>query len=990
MTTLPKRAKPKTGKRSTARAKVKRGVAVQGKKNKVANEKSVIAKKARNIITGDNNLVIEYLAQGGEVRDKKTLNRQITSYLQWVEEAYRELRMSGIRRGPDPVLQVPIDEIYLPLQAVPTRDGARSGKAGDVLAEGNVGPEPKPIRLDDMFELGKRIVVIGGPGSGKSTVLMRFAWELARAHLRGKSKTPLLGLPAPLPLPIYAPLAGYNDYRRSVKKRDGHTLADLSLKTYLSQYLSGMEGNFRLPDDFFDRLMSGGRAIVLLLDGLDEVAVDGERHAVRAEIEKLIVGKADTHIVVTCRPAGYDEDSQLARDFRKVGVLPLDTLQVRKLALKYYVYVERGNAKSAQKLTEALMDGIERLETLRRERDENAPQLIDSPLMVRMILIVHVADQKMPEQRAELFKRVTESIVHSDHQQVQEVQQLLRQQISGNPLTDYEMLQFLAYHMHARGAGAGRDIGGDALLAIYAGTRYAPHAPALQIHATHRGGLLEKRGSDYRFTHLSLQEFLTARYLATVTLAEGGIEAAAGFFEPDKAAESWWREVALLIPGYFVATSNAASAVAFLRRLSGLTRSATAPRLSADARLASAELAATAALELLGTDSDLKAALADLIRRIYDDKSTMVGTRARNRVRAGVALGKLGDPRDEVMHVDAMRICVVPDGPFYMSTDDDSGSDDRERSEPLIRDIPYTYGVGEYTITNSQFQEFCDDGGYKNSRFWQMAQDQGFWRDGCVYRRGHRPIKRNGDRIDGEFEEEEGADVPFDFGVPYNLPNHPVVALTWYEAQAFSHWLTDRWQSRGWLTKTQKVRLPNEPEWEKSMRGGVTIPSVPMLSNAALLGSILAQAYTLITNPAPSRRLPQESNDLSEMYNITETGIQTSSACGVFTLGASVYGCQDILGNVWEYTRNAWEPKYDKATNFKNMRGSPDATDSESESENLARDVQRVLRGCSYNNGAKSVHCESRAWCLPDRGRVVNFGFRIVICPLREPLAAGA
>ena len=69
---------------------------------------------------------------------------------------------------------------------------------------------------------------------------------------------------------------------------------------------------------------------------------------------------------------------------------------------------------------------------------------------------------------------------------------------------------------------------------------------------------------------------------------------------------------------------------------------------------------------------------------------------------------------------------------------------------------------------------------------------------------------------------------------PYNLPNHPAVGVIFYEALAFTRWLSQRW---GVL-----VRLPTEAEWEKAARGGLRIPAQPIIR-------IASEVATLPANP---------------------------------------------------------------------------------------------------------------------------------------------
>ena len=195
---------------------------------------------------------------------------------------------------------------------------------------------------------------------------------------------------------------------------------------------------------------------------------------------------------------------------------------------------------------------------------------------------------------------MVDTLLTSDYHPDEAVAQRLAR-LGGDWRTRREMRQSLAFCMHSEGQDAGCEIGEQVLIewlcAYLCQRRHLTPEQAetlvtdLVAVSRQRGGLLEERAGLYRFNHLSLQEFLTARYLAEV---ERDVEWIAVFFEvEERLTDAWWRETILLTGGYLHLTAPDV-ATQFIHRLAHL--GSTQPPQTA-ATLAAAELASATFLE---------------------------------------------------------------------------------------------------------------------------------------------------------------------------------------------------------------------------------------------------------------------------------------------------------------------------------------------------------------------------------------------------------
>jgi formylglycine-generating enzyme required for sulfatase activity len=171
--------------------------------------------------------------------------------------------------------------------------------------------------------------------------------------------------------------------------------------------------------------------------------------------------------------------------------------------------------------------------------------------------------------------------------------------------------------------------------------------------------------------------------------------------------------------------------------------------------------------------------------------------------------------------------------------------------------------------------------------------------------------------------------APPDWGSQQHHADHPVVSVSWRDALAYAQWLA---QVTG-----EPWRLSTEAEWEKAARG------------------------------IDGRIYPWGNQWDNTRANTKDEGLKATTPVGSYPGGASPYGTQDMVGNVWEWTSTTYQRYPYQADD-----GREDAP------HNLRTPTYKVLRGGSWAYFPLHARAAYRGYDLLPSDTYNDFGTRLV------------
>ncbi len=695
----------------------------------------------------------------------------------------------------------------------------------------------------------RQIVLLGDPGSGKSTLTQRLAALLAavgcgdskiRAEVEETESEALALLLAQMGanwLPIWIVLSRWAIHL----SEDATGCADDLIQECLRQ-IGEVGSSPRLREHLDGRLQADPPTVLLLLDGLDEVTDDAKRAIIMQSINHFHQSHGAVPMMVTCRIRPYQawQKGRQSLALLPHTLAPLEAADIERFVARWYTELVR--VRIYQPIISIAAQ--ERLLTaLRDPQRKELREMATIPLLLTMMANVNY-DSPLPNRRAQLYERFVQKLLYEwerlkqdDQASPTNLDMLLRQEKWDQNRLD-SALNELAWRVHNEAQSRDTvDIPQNLIERILRRDPLGNDDPAKAKWAvevlklvTDRYGLINLVDRDrdgagiYKFSHRTFQEYLAARRLAT-----GDSASIISEIEVVLNKESW-HEAILLAIGYLA--HNQKQVDTPLMMFDEWLSSSPATEAEWERLLLIGEAYVNVIGEITLSQSVTPKRAAAVRERLIKQLTTAMQHPTlppRQRLDAGLLLAEL-----------------------------EEGPDDVDELVPVnaIRSPGYKFRIGKYPITNAQFRRFVGDGGYDDQQWWS----------------------EEGLRAKTEYNYTEPR---FWDNRDLNRSSQPVVGVSWYEAEAYCKWLTAQLLATRKIEQDERVRLPTQAEWMAAVYAGKDTPD------------------------DEEHDYPWHGPFTTAHANTEESGLGQSSPVHMYPLGTVKIGRKeiwDLSGNVFEWT----------------------------------------------------------------------------------------
>jgi formylglycine-generating enzyme len=294
-----------------------------------------------------------------------------------------------------------------------------------------------------------------------------------------------------------------------------------------------------------------------------------------------------------------------------------------------------------------------------------------------------------------------------------------------------------------------------------------------------------------------------------------------------------------------------------------------------------------------------------------------------------------------------MTLVRIPAGEFLMGSDESIESlqkdfplMERQRLEDLRDEAPVhrvritqDFYMGQTEVTVGQFRQFLAASGYVPE---SIADGTG----GYAYNPAHVPRTAKSEQFDGRNPRYSWMNPGF-----AQTNTHPVVNVTWNDAQALARWLS--------TTEQRHYRLPTEAQWEYAARAGTRTryhhgDDPQTLARVANIFDV--QSARLWPGFAP-HAIAQDDG--------------FAFTAPVASFAPNAFGLFDMHGNVWEWTQDFHDENYYAQSELNDPQGPKEGS-------------VYVRRGGAWHTWPLYARSSYRNWNSPQT-RYTLVGIRLVV-----------